>query len=276
MVKPEYKSLKISEATRGVYNLILNQPASLNALSPDFFAEFPAALSYLDSNPDVSVILLSGQGNHFCAGIDINSLKTFTTPAASSSDRGRATERLRRHILFMQDAINSIEKCRKPVIACVHGACIGGGIDVITACDIRFCTESAFFSVKEVDLAIVADLGTLQRLPRVVGYANAMELALTARRFSASEAERFGLVSKVFASKAAMDEAVRDFAQGIAAKSPLAVTGTKAVLLRSRDMTLETALDYVATWNAGAVISDDLTEAISAHSQKRKPVFAKL
>lgn len=211
-MEPNYKSLKITDASGGVYNLILNQPATLNALSPDFFTEFPQALSYLDSNPDVSVILLSGQGNHFCAGIDINSLKAAST--TSSSDRGRATESLRRHILFMQEAINAIEKCRKPVIACVHGACIGGGVDVITACDIRFCTDSAFFSVKEVDLAIVADLGTLQRLPRVVGYANAMELALTARRFSASEALRFGLVSKVFASKSAMDEAVRDYAQG--------------------------------------------------------------
>ncbi|KAL8156914.1 delta(3,5)-Delta(2,4)-dienoyl-CoA isomerase, peroxisomal [Apium graveolens] len=274
MTDPDYKSLKITNLSGGVYNLILNQPATLNALSPDFFTEFPKALSYLDSNPDASVILLSGQGSHFCAGIDINSLKAIT--ATPSSDRGRATESLRRHILFMQDAINSIEKCRKPVIACIHGACIGGGVDVITACDIRFCTDSAFFSVKEVDLAIVADLGTLQRLPRVVGYANAMDLALTARRFSASEAKQFGLVSKVFDSKSAMDEAVRYYAQGIAAKSPLAVTGTKAVLLRSRDMTIERALDYVATWNAGAVISDDLTEAISAHSQKRKPVFAKL
>lgn len=210
----EYKSLKITSDSGGVYNLILNRPATLNALSPDFFVEFPKALSHLDENPNVSVIVLSGKGDHFCAGIDINSLKTISSSTAASDDRGRAAERLRRHVLFMQEAITSVEKCRKPVIASIHGACIGGGIDLITACDIRFSTDSAFFSVKEVDLAIVADLGTLQRLPFIVGYANAMELALTARRFSASEAKHLGLVSKVFASKSAMDQAVLAFAQG--------------------------------------------------------------
>lgn len=162
------------------------------------------------------------------------------------------------------------------MIAGIHGACIGGGVDMVTACDIRFCTEDAFFSVKEVDLAITADIGTLQRLPIIVGYANAIELALTGRRFSGSEAKTLGLVSKVIGSKNAMDEYIELVAEGIAAKSPLAVTGTKAVLLRSRDLTIEQGLDYVATWNSAMLLSDDLKEAVSAFVQKRKPIFSKL
>lgn len=214
-MKMEYKTLKITQVAPNsrVFNLFLNRPSTLNALSPDFFIEFPQALSSLDQNPNVALILLSANGDHFCAGIDLKSL-TSISGQFQSEDRGHTGERLRRDILFMQQAITAIEKCRKPVIATINGACVGGGIDIITACDIRFCTETAFFSVKEVDLAITADLGTLQRLPAIVGYGNAMELALTARRFSAYEAKELGLVSKVFASKTAMDEAVKAFAEG--------------------------------------------------------------
>lgn len=162
------------------------------------------------------------------------------------------------------------------MIAAIKGACIGGGIDIVTACDIRYCSEDAFFSVKEVDLGLTADLGTLQRLPGIVGFGNAMELALTGRRFSGQEAKEFGLVSQVFGSNEELDEGVKIIAEGIAAKSPLAVTGTKAVLLRSRESSLEQGLDYVATWNSSMLVSDDLMEAVSAHLQKRKPTFSKL
>ncbi|KAH7570544.1 hypothetical protein JRO89_XS05G0130100 [Xanthoceras sorbifolium] len=273
----KYKTLEIVNRTpnSGVVYLYLNRPSQRNALSRDFFSEFPEALSSLDQNPNVNVIVLAGAGDHFCSGIDLRTLTSVTDPS-SHADRGRFSERFRRDIKFLQEAITAIERCRKPVIACVHGACIGGGIDIITACDIRFCTKDSFFSVKEVDLAITADLGTLQRLPAIVGFGNAMELALTGRRFSGSEAKQLGLVSRVFGSKEELDSFVRVVAEGIAAKSPLAVTGTKAVLLRSRDQTVEQGLDYVATWNSAMLISDDLTEAVSAQMQKRKAVFAKL
>ncbi|GFZ21087.1 delta(3,5),delta(2,4)-dienoyl-CoA isomerase 1 [Actinidia rufa] len=272
-----YRSIEIVHKIPNspVFNLYLNRPSVRNALSGDFFAEFPKALASLDQNPNVGVIILSGAGGHFCSGIDLKTL-TSISGGAQSADRGRTGERLRREIKTMQDAITAVEKCRKPVIAAVQGACIGGGIDIITACDLRYCTEDSFFSVKEVDLAITADLGTLQRLPTIVGYGNAMELALTGRRFSGSEAKSLGLVSKVFSSKDAMDEGVQAVAEEIAAKSPLAVTGTKAVLLRGRDLTLDQGLDYVATWNSGVLLSDDLFEAISAHNQKRRPSFSKL
>ncbi|XP_061364179.1 delta(3,5)-Delta(2,4)-dienoyl-CoA isomerase, peroxisomal [Gastrolobium bilobum] len=270
-MEEKYKTLEIVEKTpkSGVFYLNLNRPSQRNALSRDFFSEFPKALNALDHNPDVNVIVLSGAGNHFCSGIDLSLLETIS----ANSNSG---EILRRQILWMQDSVTALERCRKPVIASIHGACIGGGIDIVTACDIRFCTEDAFFSVKEVDLALAADLGTLQRLPRIVGFGNAMELALTARRFSGLEAKELGLVSRTLHSKHDLDLAVRDVAHAIATKSPLAVIGTKTVLLKSRDLTVDQGLDYVATLNSARLLSNDLTEAVKAQIQKRKPVFSKL
>lgn len=272
-MEEKYKTLEIVDKSpkSGVAYLNLNRPLQHNALTHDFFSEFPKALYALDHNPNVNVIVLSGAGKHFCSGIDLSLLKST---ADSNSVPGGET--LRRQILAMQDSITALERCRKPVIASIHGACIGGGIDIITACDIRVCTEDAFFSVKEVDLALAADLGTLQRLPTIVGFGNAMELALTARRFSGLEAKELGLVSRVFHSKNDLDQGVRVIAEAIATKSPIAVAGTKTVLLRSRDLTVDQGLDFVATLNSARLLSGDLPEAVTAHMQKRKPVFSKL
>lgn len=273
----DYKTVEIQQEASNspVFYLYISGPSFRNALPRDFFAEFPKALYSLDRNPHVSVIVLSGRGSHFCSGIHLDAL-TSTVAAPQSLDRARVSDRLRRDIHFLQDAVTAIERCRKPVIAAIHGACIGAGIDIITACDIRYSTQDAFFSVKEVDLGITADLGTLQRLPTIVGYGHAMELALTARRFSASEANSLGLVSRVFDSREALDHGVSLVAQEIAGKPPLAVIGTKQVLQRSRDLTVEQSLDFVATLNSATVLTDDIKEAVSAQLQKRKPVFAKL
>lgn len=214
-MEESYKSIKIERRTpnSGVIYLYLNRPSRRNALPWDFFTEFPKALSSLDQNPDVNVIVLSGAGDHFCSGIDLKTLSSITDQAAST-DRGRFSEKFRRDIRFLQDAVTAIERCRKPVIASIHGACIGGGVDIVTACDIRFCSKDAFFSVKEVDLAITADLGTLQRLPAIVGHGKAMELALTGRMFSGLEAKELGLVSRVFESSNELERGVRLVAEG--------------------------------------------------------------
>ncbi|KAL7110040.1 hypothetical protein ACP275_05G000200 [Erythranthe tilingii] len=276
-MEENYRTLKINQESpdSGVFNLLINRPSRGNALSREFFTEFPAALSSLDHNPQVGVIILSGAGNHFCSGIDLQTLNSITQDTRSS-DNGRTGEKLRREIKFLQGAVTAIEECRKPVIAAIHGACIGGGVDLITACDIRYSTENALFSVKEVDLGITADLGSLQRLPGIVGFGKAMELALTARSFSGLEAKELGLVTTLFTDKQTLDKGVAQIAQGIAAKSPLAVIGTKRVLIKSRDLTMDQGLDYIATWNSGVLLSDDLTQAIAAHLHKKKPLFAKL
>ncbi|KAL1367642.1 hypothetical protein AAHE18_02G066500 [Arachis hypogaea] len=226
MVEEKYKTLEVVEKNpkSGVFHLYLNRPRQHNALTHDIFTEFPKALYALDHNHDVNVIVLSGAGDHFCSGIDISYL--------------------RRQILAMQDSITALERCRKPVIAGIHGACIGGAIDIVTACDLRYCTEDTFFSVKEVDLALAADLGTLQRLPLIVGYGNAMELALTARRFSRSEAKQLGLISRAFPSKDDLDQAGscvagRDFpaAFTVLPGTPMAITPTSLPSrLREREM----------------------------------------
>ncbi|XP_031491051.1 delta(3,5)-Delta(2,4)-dienoyl-CoA isomerase, peroxisomal [Nymphaea colorata] len=274
----EFKTLRIvqKDPSLGVFHLLLNNPSRKNALTMDFFDEYPRALSSLDQNPSARVVILSSDSDHFCSGIDISALSTITPNPQAAGEQGRTREAMRRMIKQMQAAVSAAESCRKPVIAAVDGGCIGGGIDLITACDLRVSTEGAFFSVKEVDLALAADLGTLQRLPALVGFGNAADLALTGRRFSGGEAKALGLVQRVFPSRTAMEDGVWKMAVDIAEKSPLAVMGTKAVLLRSRELTVEQGLDYVATWNSAMLPSDDLKEAIEAYVHKRKPVFAKL
>ncbi|CAL4945785.1 unnamed protein product [Urochloa decumbens] len=203
-----------SDTSTGVYEVRLNRPAQRNALSPAAFAEIPRAMSLLDRLPTARAVVLSAAGPHFCAGIELGGPGNPLTAASSKgSDPVAAAEGLRRAILEMQDALTAIERCRKPVIAAVHGACVGGGVDVVAACDIRCCSRDATFVLKEVDMAIVADLGGLQRLPRIVGYGNAADLALTGRRITAMEAKEMGLVSRVFDSKKELDAGVAKIAK---------------------------------------------------------------
>ncbi|CAM6093002.1 unnamed protein product [Calypogeia fissa] len=266
----------------GVAAVLLNRPSRANALNHEVFRELPLALRELDENPSTRVIILGATGEkHFCAGIDLELLSSISSDGIDDSETGRkefGKERdiWRRNLKVLQDAITGVEKCRKPVIAAIHGACIGGGVDLITACDIRYCTEDATFSVIEVDLAITADLGTLQRLPLIIGYSNAMELALTARPFDGKEAKSLGLVKGVYPSKEELEKEVREIATRIAEKSPLAVMGTKAMLLKSRDVSVAEGLDWVVTWNAAHMWPSDVEEALRARMEKRKPIFAKL
>lgn len=262
------------DPSAGVYEVRLNRPAQRNALSPAAFAEIPRAMSLLDRAPSARAVVLSAAGPHFCAGIELGG--PGDPLSAASADPVAAAEGLRRAVLDMQAALTAIERCRKPVVAAVHGACVGGGVDLVAACDIRCCSRDASFVLKEVDMAIVAVLGALQRLPRIVGYGNAADLALTGRKITAMEAKEMGLVTRVFDSKQDLDAGVAKIAKEIADKSAWAVIGTKAVLLRSRDATIEQGLEHVATWNAGMMRSNDLKEAIRAFLEKRKPVFSKL
>lgn len=260
----------------GLAHLTLNRPERLNAVDSVLFDELPAVLAVLDADPHVRIVVLNANGRHFCAGIDLSTLADAGS-GREGEDAGRARERFRRDIIHMQAAFTALEECRKPVVAAIHGACVGAGLDMVTACDLRYCTEDALFSVKEVDLAITADLGTLQRLPRIVGEGRAMELALTGKRFNGKEAKTLGLVNDAFASRELMMEAVGNLATEIADKSPLAVIGTKAVLLKSRHLSVAQGLDYVATWNAAMLMSSqDATEALEAQRSKRKPQFSKL
>ncbi|KAG0495644.1 hypothetical protein HPP92_000335 [Vanilla planifolia] len=259
-----------------VYHIYLNRPAQRNALNLSFFSDLPRALSLLSVLPSARAVVLAARGPHFCSGIDLSALQSISSLSSLNPDPAASAVLLRRRIVPLQTAISAIERCRKPVVAAIQGACVGGGVDLAVACDVRFCSRDAFFAVKEVDLALTADLGSLQRLPRIVGYGNATDLALTGRRISAEEAKGMGLVSRVFDSPTALEEGVDLIARGLAEKSAVAVIGTKAVLLRSRDQTVEDGLDYVATWNSAMLMSRDLVEAVAAQMEKRKPNFSKM
>ncbi len=266
-----YETLEVS-LVDGVARIELNRPEKANALSECVWWELQEACRWLDATPAARVGILAGRGRHFCAGIDLEMLQLMRAEAIDFPS-GHREEHLRQRIAGLQSCITALEECRKPLLASIQGACVGGGIDLITACDMRYATVDARFSVKEIDLAIVADVGTLQRLPRIVGEGIARELVLTAREFNGQEAEALRLVNRAFPTREALEAEVGRVAAAIAAKSPLAVRGTKEVLNFSRDHTVSEGLAYVATKNASLLFSPDVTTAVKAFVERRIPVF---
>jgi len=252
----------------------INNPKKANAMGKDFWAETTELMKFLDHSAEVRVVVISGEGKHFSSGLDLSSLMEVQQELRKYDCEGRKREYLRQWIMSMQESFNSIEKCRKPVIAAIKGACIGAGIDLITSCDMRYATEDAYFSVKEVDLGIVADLGTLQRLSGIVSEGIARELAFTARTFDAQDAKQMHLLNEHFSHEATMMDRVMRIAKEIAEKSPLAIRGTKQVMNYSRNHSIDEGLEYVANWNMSMLMSKDLTEAVSAYMQKKKPNFS--
>jgi enoyl-CoA hydratase len=254
-----------------VAQIELNRPEKANAFNGAMWKELRAAFEWLSAST-LRVGVLTGQGKHFCAGVDLEFLLAAKSEVASLPD-GRRQERVRAFLVELQDTINAVEKCEKPILAAVHGACVGAGVDLATACDMRYATYDARFSVKEVDMAIVADVGTLQRLPRLIGDGLARELAYTGRDFDGKEAHALGLVNGVFPDRESLLKHVIGVAGSIAKKSPLTVRGIKATLNYSRDHSVAEGLEYVALRNSGALFSNDLDEAIAARNQKRDARF---
>ncbi|WP_037065274.1 crotonase/enoyl-CoA hydratase family protein [Pseudonocardia acaciae] len=269
-MKQDYSTLSVT-LDAGVAELRLNRPDRANALNPPMWQELRAAAKDLDATPEARVVVLSGAGKHFCSGIDVGMLAGFQ---GADGDRARASERLYHTITDLQDVLTWFERCRKPVLAAVHGACIGAGLDLAAACDLRYASADAGFSVKEVDMGLVADVGVLQRLPRIVGEGVARELAYTCRTVSGREAAELRLANRCYDTPEELRAGVLETARELAAKSPLALRGTKRAITYARDHTVADALDQVATWNAGTLLSADLAEAVAAHLEKRPPAFA--
>jgi enoyl-CoA hydratase len=249
----------------------LNRPEKANALNQTAWDELLSVFDSWDENEDVRVIVLSGEGKHFCSGIDLSLLSTIKNSTETCDTRKR--EKLRKQIIALQKPVNAIENCSKPVIAAITGGCIGAGVDIICACDMRYSTSDAYFSIKEIDMGMVADLGTLQRLPKLIHEGMVREMAFTGRQVFGEEAEKIGLVNKSFETEAALFENMTAIALKIAAKSPVSIRGTKHILNHSRDHTTADGLLYMATWNAGMLLSEDLNEALQAQSEKRQPGF---
>ena len=261
----EFTTIRIQQDGPLAY-LGLNRPDKANAIDDRMWQELRAAMQRVDRTEAVRVAVLSGAGRHFCAGIDLSMLDALQRFAAVEC-RGRGAEQVRLMILDLQDTISAIERCRKPVIARIHGPCVGGGIDIASACDLRYCGADAYFSVKEVDVGLTVDVGTLQRLPKLIGKGMARELSYTARRVAAAEAQEIRLVNRAYDSIDALVQGVDETARSIAAKSPLAVPGIKEMITYVPDHSVEDGLNYIATWNAGMLLSSDLEEALAAQRE---------
>ncbi|CAM3235035.1 MULTISPECIES: crotonase/enoyl-CoA hydratase family protein [Pseudomonas] len=266
----EYQAFLV-ELTGNVAHVQINRPEKINAMNAAFWTEIIDIFQWVEDTDAVRAVVLSGAGKHFSSGIDLMMLASVAN--AFGKDVGRNARLLRRKILELQASFNAVDNCRKPVLAAIHGYCIGGAIDLISACDMRYAAEDAQFSIKEIDIGMAADVGTLQRLPRIIGDGMLRELAYTGRQFGAEEARSIGLVNRVYADQESLLAGVMDIARQIAAKSPIAVTGTKAMISYMRDHTVNDGLEYVATWNSAMLQSNDLRVAIAAHMSKQKPEF---
>jgi enoyl-CoA hydratase len=260
-----------------VATLWLDRPEKRNAMGPAFWDDLPVAMAAIGGDPSVRAVVVAARGPHFSVGLDLVSMAGIGgAPEAADGSRPSIAARAwhaRAEITRLQASVTAVAECPLPVIAAVHGWCIGGGVDLIAACDIRLASAEAQFSVRETKIAIVADVGSLQRLPAIIGKGHVAELAFTGKDISAERAAAIGLVNHVSADADAVLEDARAMAAEIAANSPLAVQGTKAVLAACEDRTVAEGLDYVATWNSAFLASDDLAEAMAAFLEKRPANF---
>ena len=232
----------------------------------------------LSGDSSVRAIVLSGAGEKaFSAGLDVKAASEGLLSESTGADPARKATQMRRHVAQMQDCISAVEHCEKPVVVAMHGFSFGLAIDLSTAADVRLCSKDVRFSVKEVDIGLAADIGTLSRLPKVVGSSSwVKEVALTARIFGAEEALRVGFVSAVHENREATIAAALNMATLVASKSPVAVQGTKEVLNFSRDHSVQDGLRYVRVWNGAALQTKDVSTALLSGLQKRTPTFEKL
>ncbi|MBS0291965.1 MAG: crotonase/enoyl-CoA hydratase family protein [Proteobacteria bacterium] len=268
---PHFETLNVS-LDRHIATVRLNRPEKANAMNAAMWQEIREAFQWVDETAEARVAVLQAEGRYFTAGIDLQMMAGLSAQVADDCE-GRQREKLRRLILDLQDTLTSLERCRKPVLAAIAGGCIGGGIDLITCADMRYCSDDASFCIKEIDIGMVADVGTLQRLPRLIGSGLARELAYTGRVFDAREARDLGLVNRVFATREALHEGVQQIAASIAAKSPLSIRGTKEMLNYARDHSVADSLNYIATWNAAMLQSQDLERAMAAATNRQAPQF---
>lgn len=248
--------------------LILNRPEKRNSMNLDSFSSLRQIFLKFDEDQNVRVVIIKAEGKCFTGGLDLAEAGTYI--GADSAD---TREQLRKIIIKLQESINAVERCKKPVIAAVHGLCIGAGVDLLSACDIRVASRDAIFSIRETKIAIIADLGTLQRLPTIIGHGWFRELALTGRNFTAAEALQMGFITRICDNQKDLILQAKKLAEEIAANSPLAVEGAKDVILYSRDHGIYPGLEYVAQKNASTLPCEDVMEAFKAFLEKRPPEF---
>lgn len=267
-----YESVEVTRAD-GVAEVVLLGPGKGNATGPAFFRELPEVFADLDRDDGVRVIIVRGRGGVFSYGLDLKAVAPTLMPLLAGDALAKARTELLRLISDWQRACDGVERCHKPVIAAIAGPCIGSGLDLAAACDVRLCSRDAVFSLREVKVAIVADLGSLQRLPRIIGQGHTRELAFTGRDVDAERAQRIGLVNDVLDDEAALLARAREMAREIAGNPPLVVQGIKQVLAHGEERRLLDGERFAAVWNAAFLPSRDLGEAMAAFMERRPPRF---
>jgi len=265
-------SLKVDVADH-VAEVTLLGPGKGNAMGPDFWRELPIVFRALDADPAVRAVVITGSGAHFSYGLDLPAMMPSWGELLGDGSLAAPRTRFLDEVRTLQASVTAVAACRKPVIAAVSGWCIGGGVDLIAAADIRLASADAKFSIREVKVAIVADIGSLQRLCGIIGEGHLRELAFTGRDIDATRAERIGLVNDVYSAQDAVLTAARTLATDIATNAPLVVQGIKDVLNSSREADVAAGLRYVSAWNAAFLPSKDLGEAMQAFLQRRPPHF---
>ena len=262
------------EIKNKVAHVQMCRPDEFNSMNKAFWSELPHLIDTISNDASARVIVLSGQGKHFCAGMDLaNFTQGGNAPKAHLGMQKEAGYRVTRDLQY---TITCLEKARIPVIAAIQGACVGGGVDLATAADIRYCTKDAFFCIQEINIGMAADVGTLQRIPRLIPEGIVRELAYTGRRFLAEEAMKHGMVNKVFENQEEMMESVMEIANEIASKGPLAIAGTKESLNYGRDHSTEESLNHIALWNTAMGINDEMGVAFKAKAEKKEAEFEDL
>lgn len=273
----KFETLNVTRPREFVVQVEMNRPKKLNAMNRAFWRECRECFQRLSTDKDCRVVVLSGAGKIFTAGLDLADMSDIGIISNPELDPSRKAFMFRNTIKDYQETFTVIEKCSKPVIAAIHSACVGGGVDMTSACDIRYCTGDAWFQIKEVDIGLAADVGTLQRFPKIVGNDSLVrELCFTARKFYSDEAKQMGFVSRIFQDKEAMMGGALEVASLIASKSPVAVQGTKISLVYSRDHGVQEGLDHVGLWNQGMLQSEDVMKSVMAAMEKKQPTFSKL
>ena len=274
MSKNKYKCFQI-DIENHIANLVLSRPNELNTMSRDFWVELGDVLEEINRDSEIRVVVMSSTGKHFCAGMDLNAFSNGVDniPDDKKPDHARIGEAVYRVAKELQEYISTLEKIRVPVIAAIHGGCIGGAVDLVTACDIRLASDDAFFCIQEINIGMAADVGTLQRLPKIIPDSKMREMAYTGRRMYSAEAKETGLVSDTYKSQEDMLKAANSLAKEIASKSPVAIYGLKAVMNYSRDHSVSESLEYNALWSGAMLSQKDMTEAMTANIEKRDASF---
>ncbi|MBU6407338.1 MAG: crotonase/enoyl-CoA hydratase family protein [Alphaproteobacteria bacterium] len=272
----EYTAFSLSIKDK-VAHLAFNRPEALNTLTRAFWTELPAAIRDISDNARARVLVISSSGRHFTAGMDLD---VFLSPqpvtAGDPTDIYVRNEAFRQHVHSLQDSFTALDEARIPVLAAIQGGCVGGGVDMVSACDMRYCAADAFFQIAEINIGMTADVGTFPRLCKLIPEGWVRELAYTGRRLPAARAKEIGLVNEVFPDHETLLSEVMIRAREIAEKNPVAVTGSKVMINYARDHSIRDALDYIATWQTGMWSPPHMAEALLAQSERRAPVYPDL